>query len=94
MKESEELYSELIKRYVFSDILIILNETDGLFSSLKSLLDEKYKDDPRPRFTSEMINRIFIIEMRLSNIANRPENQQEVVEVLKSMESFINSDSK
>lgn len=94
IKENEELQQDLKNRYVFSDILLIINETKGLFESLKIILDEKYKADPKARFTSEMIDRVVQIQIKLSHIANRPENQEEVIKLLKAIDQLNNLEEK
>lgn len=88
--ENETVHKDLKRRYIFSDFLLILEETSGLFNSLKTVLDKDYKNDPKARFTSEMCDRVWKFQSKISHIANRPENQEEVIKLLEAIEKINN----
>lgn len=87
--KNETLREELKKRYIISDILLLLNdETKELFNKIRESLEEYYQDKPDKAFTIEMINRVNTIQMKINNVINKPENQDEVIELLKAMDQY------
>lgn len=90
LKQNENIFEELKQRYIFSDILLLLNdETKDLFLDLRDVLDELKIEDNKIAFTHAMINKVYEIQIKINHVVNKPEDQSEVMKILKSIDEFM-----
>lgn len=87
--KSTEVHEELKRRYVFSDILLLLNdETKDLLANIRQVLEADYGEDFTKAFTVEMINKVYRLQVKLNHLANKPEDQEKVIEILKAIDKI------